>query len=220
MTITDAELSAPRGGPDRVIGAGPRSMPARGMNRLASWRVLIVSGALCVAFASVFFVSTAPFAIPEVEAACGQAPLDVRFFSTADDVNSFLTACGPAGRDSYRNMQTADLFYPLVFGLFMSSSLAMVLTRLVPWRPSAVGAAGLGLLGSCFDYLENIFAWRALAAFPYTAATNRLLGVASAAKTITFWIAGVLLLVGLGALALQKGRRRIHQLALDSATSH
>ena len=201
--------SGEAGGATHVGAAGPVAGLTAGMGRLASWRVWMVSAAVFVVFAGVFFSSSASFAIPEVEAACGQAPLDVRFHSTADDVADFLGACGPVGRDAYRSLQVADLLYPLVFGVFMASSLAIALSRLAPDRPALVGLAGLALVGSGFDYLENVFAWRALAAFPETASTNALLGVASAAKTLTFWIVGALLLISIGAIVVQRvGRWR------------
>ncbi len=128
----------------------------------------------------------------------------MRFASTAAEVESFLEVCGPEGRDAYRNMQIADLFYPLVFGVFVSSSLAVVLGRLFARRPAVVAFAAIGLVGAGFDYVENVFAWRALWAFPGAAGTSWLLGVASAAKTATFWIAGVALVLSLIALAVRR----------------
>ncbi|MCB1272078.1 MAG: hypothetical protein M9942_09440 [Microthrixaceae bacterium] len=67
-----------------------------------------------------------------------------------------------------------------------------------------------------FDYLENVFAWRALAAFPEPATTNGLLGLASAAKNVSFWLAGVMLLVGLATLALRPLARRVLKLGAQS----
>lgn len=179
------------------------------MHRLVSWRVWLASTAVFVVFAGIFFASSAPFAVSQVEVICGEAPLDVRFTSSAADVERFLDGCGPAGRDAYRNMQLADLFYPLVVGLFLASSLAMVLSRLFPDRPSVVGWAAVPLIASGFDYLENAFAWAALRAFPEPAATNSLLGVASAAKTSLSWCAGVLLLLSVGAIVARGGRARM-----------
>ena len=175
---------------------------AQAMRRLASWKLWLVATIAFLAFAGVFFGSSAPFAIPTVEAACGEPPLDVRFTSTAADVDTFLTACGPAGRDAYRDMQLADLLYPAVFGVFMASSLALALGRLVPQRPAATSLAALPLLGAAFDYIENVFAWSALLAYPSSARTNSLLGIASAAKTATFWLSGSILLLTLGALII------------------
>lgn len=179
------------------------------MHRLVSWRVWLASAVIFVVFAGVFFASSVPFAIPHVEALCGETPLDVRFTSSAADVERFLDACGPEGRDAYRNMQVADLFYPLVFGLFMASSLALALSRLFPERSSVVGLAVLPLVASGFDYVENVFAWAALQTFPEPAATNALLGMASTAKTTLFWLAGILLLAAAAATAVRETRRRI-----------
>ena len=156
-----------------------------------------------------FFGSSARFAIPTVEAACGQAPPDVRFTSDAGEVGAFLDACGVVGREAYRSMQVADLFYPLVFALFMASSLAMVISRLAPRRRSLLALAALPLVASAFDYVENACAWLALAAYPDSAATNSVLGLASAAKSATSWVAGILLLGALGALAVVTLRRRV-----------
>ena len=179
------------------------------MGRWTSWRVWSVSAVIFVLFAGVFFASSAPFAIPEIEAACGEAPLDVRFTSSGSDVDRFLEACGPEGREAYQRMQVADLFYPSVFGVFMASSLALALSRLAPERPALLGLAALPLVASGFDYVENAFAWVALLAHPEPAATNSLLGVASAAKTTLSWLAGLLLLVSLGMIAVRAARRRV-----------
>lgn len=195
---------------------------ARAMRHLASWRVWLASASLFALFAGVFFGSTAPFAIPTVEAACGQAPPDVRFTSSAAEVGGFLEACGVAGREAYRAMQVADVVYPLVFALFIASSLALVISRLAPRRRSLLAVAALPLVASAFDYVENACAWLALASYPDTPATSSLLGLASAAKTATSWAAGVLLLGALGALLVVTLRRlarpRAHELDSDDST--
>lgn len=177
--------------------------------RLASWRVLTVSGLFFIAFAAVFFASSAPFAIPHVEDVCGAAPLDVRLYSTGGDVNRFLNECGESGRAAYLNMQIADLFYPAVFGVFMAAALGLTLKHLFPLHQAVVGLAVVPLVGSGFDYLENALAWRALAAYPDAVASNSLLGLASTAKTVTFWIAGAMLLAGLAALLVRAIRRLV-----------
>lgn len=186
----------------------PRSRPVRWVARLATWRVWTLSAAAYTAYAGAFFATTAPFAIPHVTALCGQPPLDMRTTSSAADVNGFLEACGTAGREAYRALQLADLAYPLVFAVFLASSLALVLSRLAPDRPRVLALALLPFLASAFDYLENVFAWRALVAFPGATTTDGLLGLASAAKTSTSWAAGGLLVIGVLALLLRAARRR------------
>lgn len=179
------------------------------MARLASWRILVVSGLVFIAFAGVFFASRAPFAIPTVEETCGAAPLDVRFYSTADQVNEFLADCGDDGRDAYRNLQLADLFYPAVSGLFMASALALTLKQLFPQRPNILALASIAFVGTALDYVENVFAWIALTTYPDETISNSALGFASAGKTIAFWTAGVGLVVGVAVLALSAGRQRV-----------
>ncbi|MGH1506466.1 MAG: hypothetical protein ACRBI6_23150 [Acidimicrobiales bacterium] len=180
------------------------------LERLASWRLWIASATLFVPFAFVFFASSAGFAIPEVEAACGQAPPDMRFYSSGDDVVAFLDACGPAGRDAYRSMQLADLVYPTLVGVFLASSLALVLRRLSV-RHSLRWIAAVPLLAAAFDYLENAFAWLAIASYPEAIATTELLGFASAAKTSLSWGASLSLLACLAALGVRWVLRRARQ---------
>jgi hypothetical protein len=209
MTITDTQPADSHGGLKAANSHDSEATTHRVITRLATWKVWLVTTTAFTAFAVAFFASSAPFSIPHVENECGQAPPDMRFTSSAADVESFLTTCGEAGRVAYGNMLLADLFYPAVVGLFMASSLAMVLSRLAPGG-RIVSLAWLPMLGAGFDYLENVFAWRALAAFPQPAATTALLGVASAAKTTTFWLAGLLLLGSIGVLIARKfgGRDR------------
>lgn len=177
--------------------------------RLGSWKLWTVSAALLVPIAWMFFASSAPFAIPEVEAACGQAPPDMRFFTTGAGVTQFLDDCGPDGRDAYRNMQLADVFYPAIVGVFMASSLSLALRRLSPRRSRILWLGALPLAAGAFDYVENTFAWFALTSYPDPTATSDLLGVASAAKTTTSWAAGLLLLATLAVIAVRTTSARI-----------
>lgn len=200
-------------------GNGPIGTLAASMRQLGRRRIWIASAAVFLVFAGVFFASSAPFAIPEVEAACGQQPPDMRFFTSANDITNFLDACGPTGRDTYRNMQVADLVYPAVYGLFLASSLALVIGRLSPRSSNAVWLASIPLVASSFDYVENIFAWLALARYPDSAPTDAVLGYASAAKTATSWASGLLLLGALAVLGVQHVRRKGQPIHDDSGES-
>lgn len=183
---------------------------SRAAARLANWPMWALNAAVFGVFAGVFFATSAPFAIPHVEHLCRQAPPDVRFTSSAADVLGFLTECGAAGRDAYRFLQVADLLYPTVFGMFMATSIALAMSRLAPRRPALLCLALLPLIGSVFDYLENLCAWLALEGYPNPIPTNSLLGLASAAKNLTFWTCGALLLGALGLLLLAPARSRLH----------
>jgi len=187
---------------------------------LGSWRIWTPIGAVFVIFAGLFFASSAPFSIPEVEAACGQAPPDVSFYTSGDDVSNFLDACGASGRRAYQNMQIADLFYPAVFGLFLASSMMLTFSKISVNNRVVVALATLPLVGSAFDYLENSFAWIALANYPSETPTNALLGWASAAKTTTFWVSGILLLGGLGVVIVQRISRKDNPTTRHREPSH
>lgn len=207
MTALSTETPTVPAAASTASGTAPAPRLARRLAALAGWRVWAVSAAVYTAYAGAFFATTAPFAIPTVERLCGQPPLDMRTTSSATDVNTFLTACGETGREAYRALQLADLAYPLVFAVFLASSLALALSRLAPGRPRLLVLALLPFLASAFDYVENVFAWRALAAFPGATATDGLLGVASAAKTATSWLAGGLLVAALVALVVLSALR-------------
>lgn len=140
---------------------------------------------------------------------CGQAPPDMRFFTTADGVAQFLDGCGADGREAYRNMQLADIFYPAIVGIFLASSMSLAIRRL-PLPPGrALRLVALPLVGAAFDYVENVLAWLALTSYPDPIVTNHLLGVASAAKTSTSWAAGLTLVAALAVIVVQAVRSRL-----------
>lgn len=203
-TLTTSEQT-PTGGPSATTATATTGPVARAMARLSSLRAWVVSAVVYSAFAVAFFGSGAGFAVPTVQRICGQAPPDMRVTSTATEVHGFLSACGSAGREAYRALQVADLFYPLVFAVFLASSLALVVRLLAPNRPGLLGLAAVPFVASAFDYLENACAWLALGAWPQPGAADTLLGLFTTAKTATSWLAGTLLLLALGALAAKHG---------------
>jgi len=165
------------------------------MERLAGWRLLVIAGIIFAVFAALLFGSSVPFSIRHVEDLCGQAPPDVRFFTSAGEVRAFMTGCGEAGRAAYRNLQVADLFYPAVNALFMASALAMAMSRNVRKGSLWFATAALPFVGAAFDYLENAAAWITLVRFPdESGAAASVLGGASVAKQTVSWVAGLLLL--------------------------
>lgn len=189
------------------------------LTRLASWKLWIASAVIFVPFAWMFFASSAPLAVPEVEAACRQAPPDMRFFTTADGVTEFLDGCGSDGRDAYRNMQLADVFYPAIVGIFLASSLSLAVRRLSPRPRRTLWLVALPLFGAAFDYLENALAWLALTSFPDPTVTSHLLGVASAAKTTTSWAAGLTLVATLTAIVGQAVRSRLPGATIEATVA-
>ena len=187
------------------------------MRRLATRRIVAITGGVFLVFAVAFFATSLPFSIAHVTSLCGAAPPDVRFYTSGGEVTQFLTGCGAAGRDAYRNLQVADLFYPAVSGLFLASALALILTRLFPADSPMISLAAVPLVGGAFDYLENAAAWTALA-FPGPAETaTSLLGVASIVKQTVGWASWLLLLLAIGYLIVRVLRRRRPDARVDRA---
>ena len=205
-TLTRTSTGVPPRDSIPHAGSGATLSLTAAMARLAGWRVLLASGAAYATFAAVFFTSSLPFTIPRVEAVCRQAPPDVRFAPSATAVQRFLDACGAAGRESYRNLQLADLAYPTVFALFVAAALAFVLSRLTRPGSRLLSLCALPVLGAAFDYLENASAWLALAAHPEPSVASSLFGLASGAKNIASWAAGLVLVVALVLLLARAAR--------------
>lgn len=184
-----------------------------GTSWLGLGRTWVVSMVALVVCAGLFFASDAGFAVPTVADACGEAPLDVRPYSSAQQVHEFLESCSSEGRSAYRSMQVADLFYPAVFGLFVTSSLVLLLRRLFPDRPEVLVLAGLGIAATMFDYIENAAAWRALATFPQRSWSDHVLGIASLLKSASSWMAMAVLAIGLVALGARQAVRLLPRTA-------
>lgn len=167
------------------------------LRRLADRRVLVASGALCFLLARFMFGTSGRGSLAFVAERCGEAAPDVRFTSSPEQLSGFLSACGAAGREAYRDLQLVDLVYPAAVGIFLASALASVLSR-VARSSGVVALAALPLLASAFDYLENVAAWTLLTRYPDPLPwVGRVLGVASAAKQSLMWVSVAVLVVGL-----------------------
>jgi hypothetical protein len=88
------------------------------------------------------------------------------FYSTAD-LYRMAESYGAEGRQAYIQARfTFDLAFPLVYGAFLATALGYLLGHALnegsPWRRLNL----LPLAGMLFDYLENIFAARVMAAYP------------------------------------------------------
>ncbi len=175
--------------------SNPTTHTAGLLRSLANWKVLIVSGVVAAGLAVVLFASSGPGSIAAVDAACGDTPPDVAFYTAPADIDSFLVGCGVDGRAAYRDLQIVDLFYPAASGVFMASALALALRRRTVFGRPAAMLAALPLIGAGFDYVENVAAWVLLATFPSEGAVAAsLMGMASAAKQALNWTAGVILI--------------------------
>jgi hypothetical protein len=111
---------------------------------------------------------------------------DSAFWYTPAELYRMAEAYGPAGRRTYvRARWTFDVVWPLVYTVFLSSSIGWVYRRAFslenPWRLANLAP----VLGACLDYLENTAT--SLVMVRYPALTP---GVAHLAPvfTLTKWI--------------------------------
>ncbi len=177
------------------------------LRRFADRRILVASGVLCLLLAGFMFGTSGRGSLAHVAEHCGQDAPDVRFTTSPEQLQQFLTACGDTGRDAYRDLQLVDLVYPALVGVFLASALASVLSR-VGRRGAAVALAALPLLASAFDYLENLAAWILLARSPEPLPwIGRVLGSASAAKQSLMWASIAVLVIGIVAAVAGRTRR-------------
>ncbi|MEZ5143597.1 MAG: hypothetical protein R2726_13925 [Acidimicrobiales bacterium] len=179
------------------------------LHALASRRLLLASGAVTVVLATTMFATSGRFSLAAIETACTAPAPDVRFTTSADDLASFLAACGDVGRAAYRDLQLLDLAYPAALGLFLGASLALLLPRTVAAdHARARLLIAVPLLAAVFDYLENAAAWVLLTRFPDEPSTVlHLLGVASAAKQLASWASALLVLACLAGALVQRVTR-------------
>jgi hypothetical protein len=92
---------------------------------------------------------------------------DQSFFYTPEDLYRMAEAYGPGGRQAYITARfTFDLVWPLVYLIFLGTSLGWLCGKLFEpysrWR----SWVSLPLLGALFDYLENIAAAIVMARYP------------------------------------------------------
>lgn len=118
-----------------------------------------------------FFAAYAlPHAAASLQEASGQPdfkPLDLRFGFTPEEAWQALDVLGPSGRASYRFAETVtDIAYPLTYGLFFSLLIFFGFAksggRLARMRWLGV----LPLVGTLFDWLENLGIVQLIDAYP------------------------------------------------------
>lgn len=134
---------------------------------------------------------------------------DTSFFYTPADLYRMAESYGAEGRDAYvRARFTFDVVWPLTYLFFLAASISWVLNRAVSadsrWRLLNL----FPLVGTVFDYLENISAALVMGRYPNpTPGVDMLAPLFTAAKWIFVNGSFVVLLAGLALLALRRGKR-------------
>jgi len=141
------------------------------MKSLSRWLYTISSGKVALA-ALLVFVLFMVFVLPgqaakAEETAAGAGSPDTTFLYGTDELYQMAEAYGPEGRAAYiRARFTFDLIFPVVYGLFLLTSVSWAGTHALEagsvWRL----LNGIPLLAVVFDLLENIGASMVMARYP------------------------------------------------------
>ena len=158
----------------------------------------------------VFEIAVLPLAgakITELAANPANAgPLDLTLGLSPADTYQRLTDYGPNGRPFYLLIEvTADLLFPITYGLFFSLTLALIYGRAYPAASGMHRWIVVPLAGMVFDFLENIGIISMLLAYP---AQLDIVAVFTRVMTLLKWgctlAAVVLIVVGVVALVMRR----------------
>ena len=171
--------------------------------KISEWLHKISSNWLTLAGLVIFFVFTA-LVLPDQSAQAeqisnGADTPDLSFYYSVDELYKMAETYGEVGRQTYiRARFTFDLFWPIVYTLFLATTLSWLFGRGFPY-PSRWRLANLApVLGTIFDYLENISTSLVMFRYPTrTPVIDFLAPVFTAIKWIFVGGSFVLLLVGI-----------------------
>ena len=109
------------------------------MHRLSTWLVRRTPGWLALLAFVTFLAFTATVlprqAADAAEAGAGAGSPDTSFFYSPADLAAMAEAYGPDGRQAYVYARyTFDVAWPLVYGLFLVTSISWLSRRRVPSR--------------------------------------------------------------------------------------
>ena len=93
--------------------------------------------------------------------------IDLQFNYSPDWVYTTLANYGEKGRETYGYMSLLfDYIFPVIYSLFLATSLTALFSRLWPQRKGWQMLGLLGLLPGTFDWLENIGILNLLISYP------------------------------------------------------
>ena len=128
---------------------------------------------------------------------------DTSFFYSPSDLYRMAEAYGEQGRQAYiRARFTFDLVWPLVYTLFLATSISWVFGKAFApdsrWQRANLGP----LLGALFDYLENLSTSLVMVRYPeQTAVVDALAPVFTALKWLFLGVSFLLLFAGVAIAA-------------------
>jgi hypothetical protein len=147
----------------------------------------------------------------EQETGSAESP-DTAFVYAPSDLYRLAGEYGEEGRQAYiRSRFSFDLVWPLIYALFLTTAISWVLKHAIPADSLLQQANLLPLLGTLFDYLENLSISLVMLRYPeQTAVVDSLAPVFSALKWVSLGLSFVVLLAG-AAFAVWRWARRATQ---------
>ena len=145
----------------------------------------------------------------EQETGGSESP-DTSFFYSSSDLYRMAESYGEQGREAYiRARFTFDLVWPLVYTLFLATSISWVFGRAFGSDSRWQRANLAPLLGALFDYLENLAASLVMLRYPeQTAVVDALAPVFTALKWLLLGASFLLLFGGVVVAAWRRFRER------------
>ena len=144
----------------------------------------------------------------EAEAGGETKSPDLSFYYTGDELNRMAEDYGAEGREEYvRARFRFDLIWPLVYTLFLSTSISWLAKRSFlpgsPWQQASL----VPILGTLFDLLENLATSAVMIHYPrLLPVTARLAGFFTLIKWALVGGSFLLLLACLAAFVWNKGK--------------
>lgn len=161
----------------------------RTASRQVDRRLLAAAGVWWLGMYALLFVWQGRFSLHTVSVACGWPAPDTRFAPSPRQTELFLTGCGAQGLRAYRDLQIADLFYPVSTALLLVLTLTYLRSHVTP---RAAWLTYLPILAAAGDYLENVCAWVLIAAAPPRPSwATHVLQIGSVVKFVASWLAWV-----------------------------
>ena len=159
----------------------------RTASRRVDRRLLAAAGAWWLGMYALLFVGQGRFSLHAVSVACGRPAPDTRFAPSPRQTELFLIGCGDQGLRAYRDLQIADLFYPVSTALLLVLTLTYLRSHVTP---PAAWLTYLPVLAAAGDYLENVCAWVLIAAAsPRPSWATHVLQIGSVVKFVASWLA-------------------------------
>jgi hypothetical protein len=134
---------------------------------------------------------------------------DTSFFYTPSDLHQMAESYGEEGRQAYvRARFTFDLIWPLVYAFFLTTAIGWTFGRAFSSNSRWQMANLAPLLGTIFDYLENLSTSLVMIRYPnQTAAIDVLAPVFTALKWGWLGASFLLLLSGLIVMVWRRARK-------------